>query len=152
MAGRRSKRAFSQTGPYRPHELKALTDALVEDPRKIYEFLGVVPGGLSAPSPNDILALSQSLDAAREFELDRAPSIYDHLINGVGSAVAVGTLGVAFVGPIAPVVAATALVLGGIGGAIAFWVTGDTIRRDLKTEDRLRAIQQAQELLLQLLP
>ncbi len=88
------------------------------------------------------------LDAARELELETAPSLRKYVEAGVASAVAVAGFGLAFTGPLlGPVVATTALVVGGISGAITFWQAGDLIREDFQCADRLNAIESAQEIL-----
>jgi hypothetical protein len=122
-----------------PAKLKRLTDALVRDPQAIWDW--IAPNSLE-----EIHRWLEILDAARELELETAPSLRKYVEAGIASAFAVAGFGLAFAGPVlGPVVATTALVVGGISGVITFWQAGDLIREDFQCAARLSAIERAQE-------
>jgi len=131
--------------------LRKLTDTLCRDPKRFVRVFGfnISPVGSPPLTAVQILQLNKILDDARDLELESAPSLVEYLVNGVGNSVAIGGLAMSFTGPIIGVVAASvSLGIGLLGGATAFWSSTKLIHRDLILGDRLRAIQEAQTLLL----
>lgn len=124
-----------------PRRLKELTDRLVEDPRAIRRQIERGDG------PETIDTWLDILNHARELELMAAPTLGEYIRATVAGSVAVASLGFTFAGPVGSVVAATALTVGAISGAITFYEAGRVIQKDSVTSDRLRAIARAQEIL-----
>lgn len=131
-----------------PEHLYALVDRLVEDPTRIRAYVTVeldTPGG---DAPNRLAVIYRWLDILDDayfLELRAAPSLGSYVRAGAGTSLAVAGVGLALTGPIVgSVIAGVGLVVGAIGGAIAFWDGGHLIRQDLTCAARLRAVELAQ--------
>lgn len=137
-----------------PRDLHALTDGLVVNPASIYPRLGIDSrqGAVQSVAPEVVYRWIDILEDARDLERERAPSLGQCLRGGGALAVAVLGVGFAFTGPIFGFVVATAgLVVGGASGALAAYDAADIVRRDLRSGERLRAIDHALLLLRALL-
>jgi hypothetical protein len=129
--------------------LIALADRLVVDPAGVLRGIGLDPDNPAncSLSPDEMLRWVDILEDARDLELRAAPSLTELIVNSGGVAVAVIGLGLSFVGPIGSIVWIGALAIGGLGGAASLLGGASVIRRDFECMERLRAIEQAQEIL-----
>jgi hypothetical protein len=146
MARRPQNRPIGQRTSLPPNDLHALTDSLVANPTSILLRLGIDPR-IAIPqsvAPHLVYRWIDILEDARDLERKQAPTLGQCLRGG--GALAVGVLGVgfAFTAPIFGFVVATVgLVVGGASGAFAVYDAADIVRRDLRSGERLRAIDAA---------
>lgn len=129
-----------------PLQLRAITDRIAQEPNAVWRLAGVDPRNAPFNSA-DIRLIAiwvNILDDADDLERMQAPRLGAYLRFGGSTSVAVASLGIAFMGPIAGgLVAGAALATSGLSGMFAIFDGKALIQKDMRCNARLRAIEEA---------